>query len=157
MIDSKNENYKKLILAAKNEEDLIIFSMLCQDSIIKISNIKWAKKSKRFFILLTRFCWELNYLSKKKSSSLRRVNSILSFDNVLSVKTLGIKQKRSNMITSLLTCNYRSRSFEEQSIDLVFSGNGKITLDIECIEVFIKDISEPFKSTYSKPPNHEHE
>ena len=66
MINPNEQNYKKINLSAQNEEDLVIFSTLCQDSIIKISNIKWAKKSKRFYILLTRLCWELYHFSKKK-------------------------------------------------------------------------------------------
>lgn len=65
MINRKEENYKKLSLIAQNEEDLVVISTLCQDSIIKIANIKWAKKSKRFYLLINRFCWELNDLSKK--------------------------------------------------------------------------------------------
>ena len=63
MINGKEENYKKLSLIAQNEEDLVVISTLCQDSIIKIANIKWAKKSKRFYLLINRFCWELNDLS----------------------------------------------------------------------------------------------
>ena len=63
MINRKEENYKKLSLIAQNEEDLVVFSTLCQDSIIKIANIKWAKKSKRFYLFINRFCWELNDLS----------------------------------------------------------------------------------------------
>ncbi|SVE09945.1 uncharacterized protein METZ01_LOCUS462799, partial [marine metagenome] len=44
MINRKEENYKKLSLIAQNEEDLVVISTLCQDSIIKVANIKWAKR-----------------------------------------------------------------------------------------------------------------
>ena len=37
MINRKEENYKKLSLIAQNEEDLVVISTLCQDSIIKIA------------------------------------------------------------------------------------------------------------------------
>ena len=66
MISKKEENYKKLSLAAQNEQDLVVISTLCQDSIVKVTNIKWAKKSKRFYLLINRYCWEFNDLSKKK-------------------------------------------------------------------------------------------
>ena len=157
MINLNEQNYIKINLAAQNEEDLLIFSTLCQDSLIKISNIKWAKKSKRFYILLTRLCWELNDLSKKKDTLLKRINSILIFDNVLSVKSKGIRQSRSDMITSLLTFDYNFLCFEKQSIDLIFSGDAQITIDIECIEAFLKDVSEPFESTLSKRPDHQND
>ena len=154
MINRKEENYKKLSLVAQNEEDLVVISTLCQDSIIKVANIKWAKKSKRFYLLINRFCWELNDLSKKKSSNMLRINSIMSFNSVLSVKSAGIQQNNNIDITSLLTINYNFFNFEKQAIDLIFSGNSQITLNIECIDVFLKDISEPFEGTTSKQPKH---
>ena len=154
MINRKEENYKKLSLIAQNEEDLVVISTLCQDSIIKIANIKWAKKSKRFYLLINRFCWELNDLSKKKSSNMLRINSLMSFNSVLSVKSAGIQQNNNTDITSLLTINYNFFNFEKQAIDLIFSGNSQISLNIECIDVFLKDISEPFEGTTSKQPKH---
>ena len=157
MTNLNEQNYIKINLAAQNEEDLVIFSTLCQDSIIKISNIKWAKKSKRFYILLTRLCWELNHFSKKKDTFLKRVNSILIFDNVFSVKSKGIRQAKSNMITSLLTFNYNFLCFEKQSIDLIFSGDAQIKIDIDCIEAFLKDVSDPFEGTSLKQPDHEND
>ena len=153
MINGKEENYKKLNLVAQNEEDLVVISTLCQDSIIKVANIKWAKKSKRFYLLINRFCWELNDLSKK-SSNMLRINSIMSFNSVLSVKSAGIQQNNNSDITSLLTINYNFFNFEKQAIDLIFSGNSQISLNIECIDVFLKDISEPFEGTTSKQPKH---
>ena len=154
MINRKEENYKKLSLIAQNEEDLVVISTLCQDSIIKIANIKWAKKSKRFYLLINRFCWELNDLSKKKSSNMLRINSLMSFNSVFSVKSAGIQQNNNSDITSLLTINYNFFNFEKQAIDLIFSGNSQISLNIECIDVFLKDISEPFEGTTSKQPKH---
>ena len=154
MINLFEQNYTKINLAAQNEEDLLIFSTLCQDSIIKISNIKWAKRSKRFYLLINRFCWELNDLSKKKSLNMLRINSIMSFNSVLSVKSVGIQQNKTSDITSLLTLNYNFITFEKQAIDLIFSGNSQISLNIECIDVFLKDISEPFEGTTSKQPKH---
>ena len=154
MINRKEENYKKLSLVAQNEEDLVVISTLCQDSIIKVANIKWAKKSKRFYLLINRFCWELNDLSKKKSSNMLRINSLISFNSVLSVKSAGIQQNNNSDITSLLTINYNFFNFEKQAIDLIFSGNSQITLNIECIDVFLKDISDPFESITSKQPKH---
>ena len=154
MINRKEENYKKLSLIAQNEEDLVVISTLCQDSIIKIANIKWAKKSKRFYLLINRFCWELNDLSKKKSSNMLRINSLMSLNSVLSVKSAGIQQNNNSDITSLLTINYNFFNFEKQAIDLIFSGNSQISLNIECIDVFLKDISEPFEGTTSKQPKH---
>ena len=79
------------------------------------------------------------------------------FDNVFSVKSKGIRQSKPNMITSLLTFDYNFLSFEKQSIDLIFSGDAQITINVECIEAFLKDVSDPFESTSLKPPDHEND
>ena len=44
--------------------------------------------------------------------------------------------------------------FDEQSIDLIFSGDAQITLNIECLDALLKDISEPFESSSLNHPNH---
>ena len=157
MKNQKKQNFKRINLAAQNEMDLLIFSTLCQDSIIKISNIRWAKRSKRFYLLLTRVCWEINYFSKTKPTIFKRVNSIMIFNNTLSVKSKGIQQTETDMVASLLTINYNFSSFEEQFIELIFSGNAKILLEIECIDAFLKDVSDPFQSTSSRLPNHQND
>ena len=90
---------------------------------------------------------------QKKSSNMLRINSLMSFNSVLSVKSAGIQQI-TIVITSLLTINYNFFNFEKQAIDLIFSGNSQISLNIECIDVFLKDISEPFEGTTSKQPKH---
>ena len=41
-------------------DDLVIISSLCQDSIIKEHEYGYDKKSKRFAILMNRFCHESN-------------------------------------------------------------------------------------------------
>ena len=129
-MNKEEKNNKKLSLAAQKEEDLVVIATLCQDSIIKVANIKWAKKAKRFYLLINRFCWELNDLSKKKSSNMFRINSIMSFNSVLSVKSAGIQQNNNSDITSLLTINYNFFNFEKQAIDLIFSGNSQISLSL---------------------------
>ena len=40
---------------------------------------------------------------------------------------------------------------------LVFSGDAQITIDVECIEAFLKDVSDPFESTSLKLPDHEND
>jgi len=57
----------ELKLKAFDEDDLIIISSLCQDSIIKEHEYGYDEKSKRFAILLNRFCHESNDQAKNKN------------------------------------------------------------------------------------------
>ena len=116
-----------------------------------------GKEVKTFLYITYKVMLGITPFQKKKDTFLKRVNSILIFDNVFSVKSKGIQQSKSNMITSLLTINYNFLCFEKQSIDLIFSGNAQITIDVECIEAFLKDVSDPFESTSLKLPDHEND
>ena len=116
-----------------------------------------GKEVKTFLYITYKVMLGITPFLKKKDTFLKRVNSILIFDNVFSVKSKGIQQSKSNMITSLLTFNYNFLCFEEQSIDLIFSGDAQITIDVECIEAFLKDVSDPFEGTSLKLPDHEND
>ena len=145
---------RKLNLRAEKNDDLVVLSALSQDAIIKISNMTWAKKKKRFIILMTRYCWEFNEVSYPSSTDNKRVNSILSFDTVFSVKSKGIDQSKSETLLCLLTFKHQHSKNKEGKIELLFSGGGNITLWVECIEVILKDVSESFNSATSRIPYH---
>ena len=48
---------KKIQLNAFNEDDLKIFSYLCQDAIISKDEIYYDKTKKLFVATLSRYCW----------------------------------------------------------------------------------------------------
>ena len=116
-----------------------------------------GKEVKTFLYITYKVMLGITPFHKKKDTFLKRVNSILIFDNVLSVKSKGILQSKPNMITSLLTFDYNFLCFEKQSIDLIFYGDPQITIDVECVEAFLKDVSDPFESTSLKPPDHKND
>ena len=148
------ERGKNLYLTAEREEDLVVLATLSQDALITISNMTWARRKRRFAFLMTRFCWELSDFYTERNGKLKRINSIMSFDTVLSVKSKGIDQAKAGTILSLLTIKHCCSKSEERKIELIFSGGGKITLAVECIEVLLKDVSSPFNSTASNIPQH---
>ena len=64
----------ELKLKAFDEDDLVIISSLCQDAIIKEHEYGYDKKSKRFAILMNRFCHE--------SNDQKRIRTAIHFDYV---------------------------------------------------------------------------
>ncbi len=154
MISELHPKKQKINLKAEKDEDLVVLAALSQDAIIKTSNMTWAKKKKRFSILMNRFCWEHNDLSKQGRKVQKRINSLMNFDTVLRVKTKGIVQSEVDTILSLLTIKHDHAKNEESKVELIFSGGGTISLSIECIDVILKDVSEPFNSAASSFPNH---
>ena len=55
----------KIRLNASNNDDLKIFSFLCQDAIISKEEIFYDKTENFFVATLTRYCWEQQKLNDK--------------------------------------------------------------------------------------------
>ena len=140
-------------LFAKNAKDLKVIAALCQDSVGSSENIWRNKKDKSFSILINRFKWEgSNQLKENKGSPLR-VETILFFRWVLSVKSRGLNKKGLGKIFYLLDINYKSVD-GINSIRLIFSGKTEIFLEVEYLEVFMKDIGDAYYAKSGKFPAH---
>ena len=137
----------ELKLKAFDEDDLIIISSLCQDSIIKEHEYGYDEKSKRFAILMNRFCHE--------SNDQQTIRTAIHFDYVENLKTRNINKDDKDETLVLLAIKFDEIKKPSGSITLEFSGNKAINLSVENIEVFLTDIGEPWST--AKKPNHDNE
>ena len=137
----------ELKLKAFDEDDLVIISPICQDSIIKEHEYGYDKKSKRFAILMNRFCHE--------SNDQQRIRTAIHFDYVENLKTRNINKDDKDETLVLLAIKFDEIKKPSGSITLEFSGNKAINLSVENIEVFLTDIGEPWLT--AKKPNHDNE
>ena len=137
----------ELKLKAFDEDDLVIISSLCQDSIIKEHEYGYDKKSKRFAILMNRFCHE--------SNDQQRIRTAIHFDYVENLKTRNINKDDRDETLVLLAIKFDETKKPSGSITLEFSGNKAINLLVENIEVFLTDIGDPWVT--NKKPDHNNE
>ena len=137
----------ELKLKAFDEDDLVIISSLCQDSIIKEHEYGYDKKSKRFAILMNRFCHE--------SNDQKRIRTAIHFDYVENLKTININKDDKDETLVLLAIKFDETKKPSGSITLEFSGNKAINLLVENIEVFLTDIGDPWVT--NKKPDHNNE
>ena len=137
----------ELKLKAFDEDDLIIISSLCQDSIIKEHEYGYDEKSKRFAILMNRFCHE--------SNDQQRIRTAIHFDYVENLKTRNINKDDKDETLVLLAMKSDETKKPSGSITLEFSGNKAINLLVENIEVFLTDIGDPWVT--NKKPDHNNE
>ena len=133
-----------LKVKALDEEGLTIVSSLCQDSIIKENEFGYDKKSKRFALLMNRYCYE--------KDGNERIRSAIHFDYVENVKTKNIDEKKKNETLVLLAIRFNENIKPSGSIILEFSGNKAINLTVENIEVFLTDMSDTWST--KKIPDH---
>ena len=137
----------ELKLKAFDEDDLVIISSLCQDAIIKEHEYGYDKKSKRFAILMNRFCHE--------SNDQQRIRTAIHFDYVENLKTRNINKDDKDETLVLLAIKFDETKKPSGSITLEFSGNKAINLLVENIEVFLTDIGDPWVT--NKKPDHNNE
>ena len=125
----------KIRLNALNNDDLKIFSFLCQDAIIAKEEIFYDKTQKMFVATLTRYCWEQQELHDKNISF--RVVTGLQIKNVSNVEYVNFKSEVS--FYNLLAITY-----EKANIFLNLSMSSKIKLDCKKINATIEDIDIPW-------------
>jgi hypothetical protein len=128
----------ELTLAAEDAEDLEIVSARLQDAVAHLKDLAWLPKKRRFVALFNRFKWE----EKRKPADLR-VRALLHFDDVLSVKSKGLKRGAPEAVVSLLAMHFTPRAADDPAgtIELVFASGGSIRLEVECLSAGLTDVS----------------
>ena len=124
-----NKKYLKKIIA-QSTKDLRLISAFCSESIVKLSEIKYLPKNKIFLVSIERI--------NKEDQNEKKINSIIKFEYVESSKSKNINQNNINKVLELLAIDFFKRD-NNYEINLLFSGNAIITLDVEIIEVTLED------------------
>ena len=125
----------KIRLNALNNDDLKIFSFLCQDAIISKEEIFYDKTKNFFVATLTRYCWEQQKLNDKNINY--RVVTGLQIRNVKNVEYINFK-------TKIPFYNLLAITYEKANIILNLSMSSKIKLDCKKINAIIEDIDIPW-------------
>jgi hypothetical protein len=141
-----------LNLGALDVEDLKVIAALVQDAVFPASEMAWRAGERRFVMLINRFRWEDAAHSRHGPE---RVRSLLVIDQVLRVSSQGIDRKDRDMILSLLDVAYHAGEDGAGYVELVLAGDGAIRLDVEALEVSLKDVTRPYKAPSKKVPAHD--
>ena len=126
-----SKNYLKKIIA-KSSADLQYISACCHKA--KISEVKYLSKNSIFLMYLERY----NIESEDKKS---KINSIINFSYIESVRSKKINQKDPNLILELITIDVFKKN-KKYEIVLLFSGGEIINLTAEIIEIILEDIKK---------------
>ncbi|GEP12608.1 DUF2948 family protein [Methylobacterium gnaphalii] len=125
-----------LKLAALDAEDLAVISAHLQDAILRAGDFAWLAGERRFVMVGRRF----DRATAPGEAPRRRLAGV-HFERVMGVKTRGIVPgKSSDETLSLLAITFEPSEPPSGTITLVFAGGAAIRLDVECIEVRMKDL-----------------
>jgi hypothetical protein len=161
MSDARFEDGREtpLRLLAQDGADLAVISALVQDSVLTGADMTYRKRLRRFSLLLNRFRWE--FPAQARGLAPERVRSVLDFADVRAVRHQGMDLRDSGTVLTLLSVQFTAEAPGEEGgpagpgrVTLVFAGDGAIALDVECLDVQLRDVTRPYVAPSRRTPDH---
>ncbi|HXV73362.1 MAG TPA: DUF2948 family protein [Sphingomonadales bacterium] len=147
--------YWKLRLKAERTEDLKIFSTLLQDAVLKVEDMGFQPKRRRFALLANRFRWEGELQGKARAKIApqgERVRTALRFEGVLQAQSRNIPFEIKKQVLELLSLEAKKEPAGFR-VTLTFAGGAAVALQAEVIEAYLEDLTAPWPA--KRRPAHE--
>ncbi|MDZ7710704.1 MAG: DUF2948 family protein [Roseovarius sp.] len=141
-----------LNLAAFDPDDLKVISALAQDAVFPITEMRWDRRRHRFALLLNRFRWED---AGGDRHGPERTQALLVVENALGVASQGIDRNEADTVLSLLAVTFEPGEEGAGHLLLTLAGDGAIRLEIEALEVTLRDVTRPYPAPSGKVPRHD--
>lgn len=141
-------------LRAETAEDLAVVSALLQDAVGQVSEIAWARRHRRFLLLLNRFRWEDREAAEAAGRPYERVRSALAVEGVLGVRASGITAAERDLVYVLLAIAFEPGADGAGTLRLTLAGDGAIAVEVECLDVTLTDVTRPYRAPSGRKPDH---
>ncbi len=154
MADARFEDggAQPLRLKALDADDLQVISALVQDAVFPITEMTWDRTRRRFALLLNRFRWEEG--PRIGAHPPERVQALLVIDDAMAVASQGVDRGDPDTVLSLLALDWTEGEDGGGRITLVLAGDGAVAVDVECVDVTLKDVTRPYIAPSRKVPGH---
>lgn len=137
-------------LIAADADDLKVISALVQDAVASGSDMTWEPANRRFVLLLNRFRWE----DRSATQRPERVRALLIINDVTGVKSQGVEKGDADTILSLLGLEWQPGKDADGAVELTFAGDGALSVQTECLNVVLQDVTRPYSAVSGKAPTH---
>ena len=137
-----------LRLLAQDADDLAVISAALQDAIAKIGDIHWDAHGRTLTIACNRFRWEAG----GKKAAGERVRSALQLGDVTGVQARNLKRDAKGAVVELLAIAFEHGEAPGGTVMLTFAGGGDLRVGVDCLDVVLADVSEPWAT--SRRPGH---
>ena len=143
-----------LNLGALDPEDLQVLSSLVQDAVFPITEMSWRPAKRRFGLLLNRFRWEDAPAARQRGRDFERVQALLVVENVLRVASQGVDRGDRDLILSVLSITFEPGEDGAGAIIVTLAGDGALRLEVEALDVALKDVTRPYRAPSGHAPGH---
>lgn len=141
-------DYRPLRLMAGDADDLNVISACLQDAVAKLGDFAFMPDERRFALVANRFVWEC--APDRKTGPFMRVRAGVHFEDVLSAQFQHLKTDAADAVVELLAIRFEAGEDGAGAVHLDLAGGGAIRLEVESVNAYLSDISEPWR-TRSKP------
>lgn len=142
-----------LKLIALDADDLGVLSAHVQDAVLKVEEMTYQRRGKRFAAVLNRFDWVETLQGGKPRKRHHRRRAALRIERVKQASLTGIDLKAKQRVLVLLAIIFEPSVAPGGWITLVFAGDAAIRLEVECIEAELRDLGAAWLAR--SRPDHE--
>jgi hypothetical protein len=128
-------NSSRLRLMALDEDDLEVVSTHVQDASVRIADMAYLPRDKRFALLASRFDW-----CCAAGGRIERCRAGLHFDRVERAAFMGFDPHDAAGVLNLLSIQFEPGEAPGGAVLLTFSGGAAIRLEVECIDAQMRDL-----------------
>lgn len=136
-------------LIALDAEDLGVLSANLQDAIVRISDMAYLPRGRRFAFVCNRFdAAERPDPARRRSKAYTRRRAGVRFERVLGARILGIDRADRKGFLVLLSATYEPMAGKEPEgyVMLTFAGGAAVRLHVECVEAELKDLGAAWRT-----------
>lgn len=135
-----------LKLIALDSEDLEVISTHVQDAVIRVADMGYARKDRRFALLMNRFDWAA---TQPRNKGLRK-RAALHFDGVTKAAFAGFDPAAPEGVVELLAIHFEPGEAPSGIIELRLAGGGTVRLEVDYIEARLADLGAAWAAS-AKP------
>lgn len=143
-----------LKLKAETAEDLAVLAALAQDAVLSAADMTYDRKARRLALLVNRFRWEDRVSAEAQGRPFERVRALLVISDVLSVQLSGVAPGAAGMVLSLLDVAWAPGADGTGRLTLTLAGDGAIAVEVECLNLALRDVTRPYVAPSRKAPHH---
>ena len=139
-----------LRLMAEDAADLDIIAAAAQDGLVRLGDVAFDAKARRFTVSFNRFRWE----SAGEDGPYERVRSALSFESVLGVRSRKVRQGAPDALAAILSLTFEPAVEPPAGrVRMLLAGGGEIELEVECLDALLVDLGPSWRTP--RRPDHE--
>ncbi|MFV0408503.1 MAG: DUF2948 family protein [Paracoccus sp. (in: a-proteobacteria)] len=144
-----------LMLRGEGGEDISVLSMLVQDAVLTGDEITFDRKRRQLAMLINRFRWEDADDAEREGREFERVRSLLVISDITGIRSDGIRRDDPDEVLSLLAMIWQPGEDGTGRLLLEFAGDGTIAVDVECVSVDLRDVTQPYIAPSRHMPRHD--